>query len=407
MIGGGAAGIIAAWRAASLGAEVTLIEKNERLGIKILISGGGKCNITHDASVEETLKAFRPNEARFLRPSMYRFTKDDVLQLVCRQGLEVYTRPDGRIFPTNGTAKDVVAALSTLLSETGVSVWTSNPVSAICSAEGRVSGVKHAGGELTADRVIIAVGGSSYPATGTTGDGFKWAREMGHTVVRVRPALAPLILDPVPAAGWAGISLRDILLKARNAKHVVARWRGDMLFTHKGISGPTVLGITREVAEALDAGPIHVVADLVPDETFEALNERIKTWCSLNPRKRLAGLVDGVVAARMVESVLEYAGVSPDTAGAYLERSARSRLVEVLKAYPLGRVHQVPIEKGEVVAGGVSLDEVDPRTMESRRIRGLFLCGEVLDIAGPVGGYNLQAAFSTGYVAGDSAASPV
>jgi predicted Rossmann fold flavoprotein len=404
VIGAGAAGIIAAWRAASLGARVTLFEKNDRIGLKILISGGGKCNITHDGTVEDVLSGFRTNEARFLRPSLYKFTNRDVLDLLDARGLEVYTRPDGRVFPTHGNAKDVVAILDGYLQDAGVRVKLKAPVTGLESRNGRVCGVRLGNELVSSSHFILSVGGSSYPGAGTTGDGYPWAGEVGHTIVKVRAALAPVFTQPVPPPEWAGVALRDCMLKARQNGKEIARWRGDLLFTHRGVSGPTVLAISRDIAERRDRGPIALTADLVPDQTYEQLNEGILKVTRVHPRRSIAVFLDSVLPNRLVGPLLDAAHVERDTIGAQLTLKARNRLVEAMKAWNFGDVHHVPLEKGEVVAGGVSLGEVDPHTMRSQCAAGLYLCGEILDVAGAVGGYNLQAAFSTGYVAGETAA---
>jgi predicted Rossmann fold flavoprotein len=253
------------------------------------------------------------------------------------------------------------------------------------------------------------VGGSSYPATGTTGDGWRWASAAGHTLVPLRAALAPLYLaDAKP--DWSGISLRDVTLRARTAVggKEYARWRGDVLFTHKGLSGPCALGISRHIAERM-ASEAHsggvVEVDLSPDESFEELQPVIRRDLSDNAHKTVGAIVARYFPERLREPFLAYVDIDPSTRGAHLANKALNRLVTGLKGWSLGLVRAVPLERGEVVAGGVSLDEVDPQTMESRIVSGLYLCGEVLDIAGPVGGYNLQAAWSTGFVAGESAAS--
>lgn len=401
VVGAGAAGIIASWRAAQLGAEVLLIEKNPRIGTKILVSGGGKCNITHDGDLADVLRAFRPAEARFIRPACYRFTNREIVRMLTSRGLEVYTRPDGRIFPVHQTAKDVVAILGSYLRDVGVEIRLSTPVKRITHEGNRVTGVETEQGSIACDRVILSVGGSSYPGTGTTGDGYPWVKELGHTLVKVRAALAPIYLqiDEEWPEERAGIALRDILLKARQGKEI-ARWRGDLLFTHHGISGPAVLAVSRVVAEKFGDGPISLEVDLAPDLSHEAVLENLNAWIRDNPRKSLASYADQYVPERLTRLIFE---PSKDPVS-QLSQKSKNRAVETIKAWPLGQVRAIPLEKGEVVAGGVSLEEVDPHTMRSLKCEGLFLCGEILDIAGPVGGYNLQAAFATGFVAGESAA---
>ena len=436
VVGAGAAGIFAAWRAASLGASVVLLEKTSRIGTKILVSGGGKCNICHDGPIEQVLAPFRPNEARFIRPSVYRFPSTSIIPLFTDRGLEVYTRPDGRIFPVHQTAKDVIGILKLLLDEVGVRIYLNSPVEELIVESGKVVGVrvgeaKEQGhrydegsgsrygakallssamaieddhdslgvGELRASTVIVCAGVSSYPNSGTTGDGWKWLRTLGHTIVKTRAALAPIYLENVDAE-LSGVALRDVLLKARAGKEV-ARWRGDLLFTHQGISGPCALGISRVVSETLEIGKVTLEVDLVPDLTDEQIQQQI---LSENSKGTVGKYIQSLMPERLTEHFLSMAAVLPATTFANFEKKARNRLVGQMKAWPIGKVRHVPLEKGEVVAGGVSLDEVDPKTMASTLITGLYLCGEVLDVAGPVGGYNLQAAFATGFVAGESAA---
>ena len=408
VVGAGAAGIIAAWRAASLGAETLLLEKTGRLGTKILISGGGKCNITHDGPIEDVLRAFPANEARFIRPACYRFTNQQVLTLFTEKGLEVYTRPNGRVFPVRQTAKEVVAILGEHLREAGVKTRMRMGVTGLIVDDGRVRGVRCGEKELRSGAVVVSCGGSAYPGTGTTGDGWPWARELGHTIVKIRAALAPI--NMVTDETWAsrsGVSLRDCVLKARQNNKEIARWRDDLLFTHHGVSGPTALAISRAVAEHAGLGAISLEVDLLPDQSFEAVTERVRGWATKNPRKQWPTFLDEILPERLIPRFLASITVERTVSALATDKKAKNRLVAGLKGWNLGQVRDVPIEKGEVVAGGIALDEVDPHTMRSLRADGLYLCGEILDIAGPVGGYNLQAAFSTGFVAGESAAGEI
>lgn len=441
VIGAGAAGIFAAWRAATLGKKVLVLEKTSRIGTKILISGGGKCNIAHDGPIGDVIRAFRKNEADFIRSAVNRFPNRKVVPMFTSRGLEVYTRPDGRIFPVHQTAKDVVKILQDYLDEAGVEVSLNTPVEEILVEEGKVIGVRTGASfekakgyanrddrprfgakallsevlqtgdqsqglnnqSIHCDRVILAAGGSSYPNSGTTGDGWKWARDLGHTVEKLTAALAPVYLELDPFdPELSGVSLDDITLKARQNGKEIARWQGDLLFTHQGVSGPTVLGISRIIAENYLEGEVKLEADLAPGIDHPQITESILRQ---DGRRPIANFIADSVPQRLAPYILRFAGIEENTFFAKLEKKQRGRLVEMLKALPLGTVRTVPLEKGEVVAGGVSLAEVDPQTMSSRLIEGLYLCGEVLDVAGPVGGYNLQAAFATGYVAGESASS--
>lgn len=403
VIGGGAAGLIASWRAASLGASVTLIEKTERLGTKILISGGGKCNITHDGPIEDVIRAFRPNEARFIRPSCYKFPNTEIVQMLTSRGLRVYTRSDGRIFPVDQTARDVVGILESYVREAGVKVRMRSPVESIQKrAEDLVVTLKS--GEAIEGVVVLATGGSSYPKTGSTGDGWPWAKALGHTIAPVKAALAPMDVK-FGNVGWpfpAGVALRNIMLKARSKKEI-ARWRGDLLFTHHGVSGPAALGVSREVEEHRSSG-VTLFVDLAPDEPEDLLRKAVFAWYDANAKKMATSFPVPSLPESLLPLFFESTGIQPTHRSLELSKQDKNRLVETIKSWPIGQVSRVPIEKGEVVAGGISLDEVDYQTMASKVCPGLYLCGEVLDIAGPVGGYNLQVAFATGYVAGESAA---
>ena len=404
VIGGGAAGMLAARRAAECGARVTLLEKNDRLGMKILISGGGKCNLTHAGTMDSLRAQFRREEGRFLKPAFYRFSNSDFLQILHARGMQTYARPDGRIFPVEpANAKDVVSLLTQHVLDAGVSVRYGASVTGLHVQNNALRGVQVGDEFLPADRVVVCTGGSSYPATGTTGDGWKWLPDAGHSLVPLRAALAPLYLHEAQT-DWSGVSLRGATLRARATSEgkEYARWTGDLLFTHKGVSGPTALGVSRDIAERDHVGAIE--ADLVPDTSFEDLRARLQAEARAQPRKTAAALVAPFLPARLVEPLLAAANVDPSTRGAYLPAKAVNKLASTLKGWPLGAVRHVPLERGEVVAGGVPLAEVDPQTMQSLVMPGLYLCGEVLDIAGPVGGYNLQAAWSTGWVAGEAAA---
>jgi predicted Rossmann fold flavoprotein len=285
------------------------------------------------------------------------------------------------------------------------------PVSGLIRNRNGIGGIEAGGALFPAHTTILAVGGSSYPKTGTTGDGFRWCRELGHTLVPLRAALAPLYLVPDDCRPeWSGVALRDCTVRARRSApegsvgKELARWRGDLLYTHQGVSGPAVLEISGPVASAMEQSGATVEADLVPDQPEEALHSLFAAAHATQGRKTVRAVAAAWVPERLLPALFERAALAPHITLHQLSRPARHRLVQAMKRWRIGAVRAVPLERGEVTAGGVSLDEVDPRTMASRRVNGLYLCGELLDIAGPVGGYNLQAAFSTGYVAGEAAA---
>jgi predicted Rossmann fold flavoprotein len=403
IVGGGGAGILAAWRASVLGAPVLLLERNRKIGIKILISGGGKCNLTHAGPMEEIRSAFVKREARFLKPAFYRFTNADIVRLVEDGGVPTYSRQNGRVFPTSGMAKDIVSVFERLLKDQGVIIRTTALVESISAEQGTVIGVHMGGNLIPASLVVLATGGASYPKTGTTGDGFRWAETLGHTIVPIHPALAPLILSPPLPGEWSGISLRSGRLIAKSEGKEIASQDGDVLITHEGISGPATLEISRPVSVAMGRFPVTVEYDFFPGKEFSLLDDEL-TRIVRQHQGMIERILESWLPNRLVGTLLKSAGVEPATRGYSLTREGRRSIVSMLKGWTMGTVSQVPLERGEVTAGGISLDEVNPRTMESRKVHGLFVCGEVLDIAGPVGGYNLQAAFSTGFVAGEVAA---
>ena len=403
VIGAGAAGIIASWRAAQMGAKVILVEKTDRIGTKILISGGGKCNITHDGPIESVLKAFRPNEARFIRPACYRFLNTRIIEMLTDRGLRVYTREDGRIFPVDQTSKDVVAILRTYLEEEGVIIKLESPGREILAPGGRIEGVRTETELIPTHHVILCTGGSSYPRSGTTGDGWPWTTQLGHGLVPIKAALAPMDLRLKSIKDWAGVALRDIVLRSRLNGKESAKWRGDMLFTHHGLSGPCTLGISRVIAEQWGEGVATVEVDLLPDHKFDRVDADLVDYKAKNPNRQIDTIIGDLLPQRLVDPFLEQAAVEPGTKCQQLSKKQIHKLTEQIKGWNLGEVAEVILAKGEVVAGGVPLDEVDPHTMRSLKCPGLYLCGEIMDIAGPVGGYNLQAAWATGFVAGETA----
>jgi len=405
VIGGGAAGMVAAWRAASRGVKVLLLEKNARLGIKLLISGGGRCNITHAGEMEELCSAFKTNESRFLRHSFFQFTNTHLLGHLNAMGVETYARENGRVFPTSGKAGDVVHALRLLVERAGAEIVLSTPVEEVLADSKGISGVRTAGGVLQSRRVIIGTGGSSFPKTGTTGDGFGWLMKLGHTIIPPRPALAPIHLDPTPPHAWQGVPIRDCVVKGEAAGITLASARGDLLFTHHGISGPAVLAASREAFLVWEEHHhLDIAIDLLPDKTDSELENELKDEIAANGTRALETLVELFMPQRLAPFLLRGAGLDGSKKCHQLKKEERRTVAATLKRWRVGQVKEIPLEAGEVTAGGVDLKEVDPKTMKSRLINGLYLCGEVLDIAGPIGGYNLQAAFSTGYVAGESAA---
>ncbi|HJW73439.1 MAG TPA: aminoacetone oxidase family FAD-binding enzyme [Geothrix sp.] len=402
VIGGGAAGLVAAWRAASLGHRVTLLEANAKLGVKLRISGGGKCNITHDGPPKALLAAFGRDQARFLRPSLHAFGNDAVLELLRREGVATYVRENGRVFPADrpGSAAEVVAAFEALVRRAGVEVRTGARVTALLGECPRLEGAAIGEEILRADVFVLATGGASYPETGTRGEVLAWLKALGAPVKPWFPALAPIPLQrPWPA--WEGVALRDgeLRLSAGREGRRLGAFAGDVVFTRTGISGPAALELSQATERARREGSawLSYASKLDPPEAVDA---RLQAEQRANPRLLAATWVQRFLPERMVKSLLEEAGLPATLMLKDLPKTGRRALVTLVTALPLGEPQTVPLARGEVAAGGVALGAVDPYTMALRGWMNLRLCGELLDLDGPVGGYNLQAAFSTGFAAG-------
>jgi predicted Rossmann fold flavoprotein len=404
VIGGGAAGLIAAWKAASLGAPVLLLERNSKPAIKILISGGGKCNVTHDGPMDEMGKAFLRREERFLKYAFHSFTNDDIRNMLSESGVPTFVRPDGRVFPVSLKGGDVVGALVDRVRRSGGEIRLNARVTGILSSDGRVGGVTMDEETIESRHVILTTGGASYKKTGTTGDGISWGARLSHTIVPLRAALAPIRIHPLLPAEWRGIPIRGGRLSLYSGGRQIDSCPGDILFTHEGISGPAALGLSRSAAVAMEKGDVALHLDFFPAAEFTELDGELNRLILANRGKQIGSIVCAMLPDRIVPFLLGQIQVPLSTRGYVLTREARRRIAGLLKSWEIGRIGGIDIDRGEVTAGGISLDEIVPQTMESRNVRGLYAAGEVLDIAGPIGGYNLQAAFSTGFVAGMSAA---
>ena len=402
VVGGGAAGLVAAWRAASLGHRVTLLEANGRLGVKLRISGGGKCNITHEGAPKALLAAFSKDQARFLRASLHAFDNRAVLDLLRREGVETYARDNGRVFPLDrpGSAAAVVSAFEALVHRAGVDVRTGARVTGLKGAAPNLEGVRLEAESLAAEVCILATGGASYPETGTRGEVLGWLKGLGVPVHPWFPALAPIPLQQARPA-WEGVALRDgeLRLSAGAGGRRLAAFRGDLVFTRAGISGPAALELSQAAERARRDGDawLAYASRLDPPEAVDAaLVEESRS----NPRLMAATWLQRHLPERLVDPLLLEAGLDRALMLKDLTKAARKTLVGLLTALPLGDPQAVSLARGEVAAGGVALDAVDPRTMALQGWENLRVCGELLDLDGPVGGYNLQAAFSTGYAAG-------
>lgn len=384
--------------------RIAIAERNSRLGIKIRISGGGKCNITHAGAMIEVLsKGFlRQSEQRFLKPSFFELSNNAVLSWLHSKGVQTLTRENGRIFPRSGKADDVLCVFETLLSEHSIEVLLNTHVQNV-RKENSVFVADIGGAQLRSEHLLIATGGVSYPKTGTTGDGLRFAKMFGHTIVNPISALAPIYFTQKPPSDLVGISLRHVELIAESSTRKLTR-RGDVLITHLGISGPACLSISREVAEALTAEPVSLFVDFFPDDSPEALERQFISFQTARACQFVRTFFEERLPNAIVPTLFAQACVPLEQKWNCLPKPMRRSLTAISKKYFLGDVQDVPIERGEVSAGGVALHEVNPKTMRSRLVLNLYFAGEVLDVAGEVGGFNLQAAYSTGWVAGESVA---
>jgi len=401
--GGGAGGMVAAWRAARLGHAVILLEANDRLGMKIRISGGGKCNVTHAGSVQDLLLAFPPAQARFLRPGLHGFSNADVLELLKREGVETLARDNGRVFPLDrpGSAALVTAAFEALVRRSGAKVRLGARVLALEGARPRLTALVLGGGErLEADRFILATGGASYPRTGTLGDSLGWLRALEVPVAPWFPALAPIPLK-CPRPGWEGVALRGgvLCLRAGREGKLLASHAGDVLFTRAGLSGPAALELSLAVEAARRSGSAWLGYALTA-QSDRQLDAELQAEQQSNPHLAARTWLQRWLPERLCLPALRDSGLAEDQRLKDLPKAGRRALLALALAFPLGEPGPVDLAKGEVCAGGVRLDAVDPRTMAVKGWDNLRVCGELLDINGPVGGYNLQAAFSTGFLAG-------
>ena len=401
VIGAGPAGMMAAIRAAENGAAVTLLEKMKRPGRKMMITGKGRCNITNAADVPEIIRNIHGNGA-FLNSSMRAFDNQDVMEFFRQQGVPVKVERGNRVFPVSDKAQDVVDAMVHRLHELDVRIELEMPVADILLQEGRVAGVRtKSGAHYKADAVILAVGGASYPGTGSTGDGYEMAKKLGHTVVPLRPSLVPLETEEEWVKDVQGLSLRNVRATLLAGGEKVQEMFGEMMFTHFGVTGPIILSMSRRAAECLAEGKfVELELNLKPALTPEKLDARIQRDFEQHIRKSLKnGLLD-LLPHKLIEPVLDCAYLDPEKPVHQVTAEERHRLAETLQHLTLTITKTRPLAEAIVTAGGVSVREINPKTMESKLVPGLYFAGEVVDVDAYTGGYNLQAAFSMGNAAG-------
>lgn len=404
IIGGGAAGLMAAGRAAECGAVVVILEKMKQVARKLCITGKGRCNITNMAEMTAFIDHF-PGTGRFLRSAFSTLFNDDLVSFFESNGLKVETERGGRVFPVSGKAPDVKASLMRWLQPLAVSVKTDVTVSRLLTRGGRVIGVVVGGRSIMADAVILATGGKSYPDTGSTGDGYRLAKAVGHRIVPVRPALVPLETAGRFTGRMNDLNLRNIQVDLVVDGKRKSRQFGELVFASFGVTGPTILTLSAQAVDALDAGrKVGLSLDLKPALDEKKLDARLIRDFGKRPGEPINSVLRGLLPAPLVPVCLGMTGIRRERKPAEIKVEERCRLRNWLKDFRLEVTGYRPFSEAIVTAGGIDTAEVDPRTMESRKVAGLYLAGEVLDIQGDTGGYNLQAAFSTGWVAGACAA---
>jgi predicted Rossmann fold flavoprotein len=405
VVGAGAAGLMAAGQAAELGAETLLLEKMNRPGRKLGISGKGRCNLTNVAPLSEFITHFAPN-GRFLRQAFSQFFTSELVAFFEEMGVRTVTERGGRVFPASGQAQDVVDALVRWVRERGVVLQTRSPVEQLVVEGGRVVGVQVTRRRVYhADAVIVATGGASYPATGSTGDGYRLGESVGHTIVPIRPALVPLETAGDIASRLQGLSLRNVTVRVWVNGKRQAEAFGEMLFTHFGLSGPIVLSLSKQVVDSLRMGRrVMLSIDLKPALDERELDARLLRDLGAHGKRQFHTVLGGLLPRKLIAVCADLVGIPPDRMAHQMTTQERKRLRMWLKDFRLDVTGYRPLKEAIITAGGVDTRKVDPRTMASRLVGGLYLAGEVLDVDADTGGYNLQAAFSTGWVAGRSAA---
>ncbi|APZ95341.1 NAD(P)/FAD-dependent oxidoreductase [Fuerstiella marisgermanici] len=427
IIGAGAAGLMAAGSAASRGKRVLLLEKNRKLGVKILMSGGTRCNITHNCDAKGIANAFG-RQGKFLRSPLAALSPAEVIEKIEGQGVATKVESTGKIFPVSNKAIDVRDALVRLATEAGATILTEQPVvaanaiPAVSSSNGQPGTTEHSTSlfrvqtethSFVASKLLITTGGRSYPGCGTTGDGYAWAEQFGHSIAPTIPALAPVVCHLDWVHGLKGITIEDVGLSimpvavegSKSKRKPLDNGRGPLLFTHFGFSGPTVMNLSRIISRAAAGEPSELTnivlrCDFLPSTSLEDLTAQFRQQSQSGGRQAASSLLLSFFPRRLAEALLEQASIEPTQRLAELSKQHTQRLVDAVKRTDFPIHGTLGYGKAEVTAGGVRLNEVDSRDMQSKRQPGLYLAGEVLDLDGPIGGFNFQAAFSTGWLAG-------
>lgn len=401
IIGGGAAGLLCGYFAAQNGASALIVDKNVRPGRKMMISGKGRCNLTNNCDVRRFMESVTRN-ASFLFSALYFLPPRRLMELVEESGLPLKTERGNRVFPQSDKAVDVVDTVYAMAKNAGCE-YVNAEVKSLKIEDGRVVGIITSVGVINADAVVIATGGASYTRTGSTGDGYRFAREAGHTVTPIRPSLVPLVTEGDTAKRLMGLSLKNVALTLRESgrdKPVYEDF-GEMLFTHFGLSGPIVLSASAHMRQG---ARYTVSVDLKPALSLDELSKRIARDFSENPNKDFVNSLDDLLPKKMIPVIVDLSGIDPHKKVNSVTRDERAKLTALLKKLDFTVTGTRPVEEAIITSGGVNVKEIDPKTMESKLVKGLYFAGEVLDVDALTGGYNMHIAMATGALAGESAA---
>lgn len=402
VVGGGPAGLIAAGRAAELGAKVLILEKMRLPGRKLLITGKGRCNITNDASVGEFIKHVYPN-GKFLRNAFAQFYSRDIINLLEKYGVEVTLERGGRYFPTNNKAKDVLDALLRWVSDLKVEIRTAYKVEKLFVEDQKIQGVYANGQQFLAQRVILSTGGKSYPATGSTGEGYDLARRVGHTIEKPIPALVPVETEGGVAQKLQGLNLKNVRAVVWVNGKKMGEDFGEMIFTHFGLSGPIILTLSRIMVAALQKdNKVEITIDLKPALDEQKLDNRLIRDLNEHGKKKISNIFRNWLPASMVPVFIELLELNPEKECHQISGKERKKIRHLLKNMPFKISHSRSFKEAIITAGGISTKEIFSKTMGSKLVSGLFFAGEMIDLDAETGGYNLQIAYSTGWLAGNS-----
>lgn len=399
VIGGGPAGMLASIILAEKGNEVHVFEKNEKLGKKLFITGKGRCNVTNACDVEELFQAVMTNP-KFLYSAFYTFDNHQMMEFMENSGVPLKIERGNRVFPESDHSSDVIRALERRMKKADVKIHLRSEVKEVCEENEKAGGIRLSDGtSFAADAVIVATGGFSYQTTGSTGDGYRFARETGHKVTELHPSLVPLLTKESYIPKMAGLSLKNTGLIIKNGKKVLYQDFGEMLFTHMGVSGPMILSASAHWGKNWKAEELQAYLDLKPALSSEQLDARILKEFEGAQNKQFKNVIGVLFPASMTPVMIELSGISPEKPVHDISREERKRFVELTKNFPFTIIGRGEFKEAIITKGGVSVKDVSPNTMESKKVHGLYFIGEVLDLDAVTGGYNLQIAWSTGYLA--------